>query len=101
MDRMFFNCSSLTSLVFGSFNPVSVTDMSLIFYNCSSLTTIYVTDAFITTHITSSLKHKAMFSNCTSLVGGNGTTYNSSYTNKTYARIDTNSTPGYFTLATN
>ena len=38
-----------------------------------------------------------MFYNCTSLVGGAGTTYNSSYTDKTYARIDSSSTPGYFT----
>lgn len=101
MRNMFRDCSSLTTLDLSSFNTSNVADISWIFYNCSSLTTIYVTDAFITTHITSSLKHKAMFSNCTSLVGGNGTTYNSSYTNKTYARIDTNSTPGYFTLGTN
>lgn len=38
-----------------------------------------------------------MFSGATNLVGGNGTTYNSGRTNKTYARIDTPGTPGYFT----
>ena len=38
-----------------------------------------------------------MFEDCKKIVGGNGTTYNSSYTDKTYARIDTASTPGYFT----
>lgn len=27
----------------------------------------------------------------------NGTTYDSSYTDKTYARVDTVETPGYFT----
>ena len=36
-----------------------------------------------------------MFRGCTSLVGGSGTVYNSSYTNKTRARIDTASAPGY------
>ena len=40
-----------------------------------------------------------MFFNCTSLVGGQGTTYNSSNpTDKTYAHIDGGpSNPGYFT----
>jgi hypothetical protein len=32
------------------------------------------------------------------LVGGNGTLYNSSHSNKEYARIDKEETPGYFTL---
>ena len=39
-----------------------------------------------------------MFTSDTNLVGGNGTTYNGSYRDKTYARIDTEETPGYFTL---
>ena len=39
----------------------------------------------------------SMFSGCTSIVGRNGTTYNSSYTTATYARIDTEEEPGYFT----
>ena len=40
-----------------------------------------------------------MFSNCTSLVGGNGTTYDSTKTDKSMAVIDTVGTPGYLTLA--
>lgn len=31
------------------------------------------------------------------MVPGAGTTYNDSYTDKTYARIDTADTPGYLT----
>ena len=47
-----------------------------------------------------------MFNSCnakiTNLVGGAGTTYNSSKIDKTYARIDGGtSNPGYFTLKTN
>ena len=38
-----------------------------------------------------------MFTGCTNLVGGNGTTYDSTKVDKTYARIDTASTRGYFT----
>ena len=39
-----------------------------------------------------------MFYGCTSLVCGNGTIYNSSHVDATYARVDTPSTPGYLTL---
>lgn len=38
-----------------------------------------------------------MFNGATNLVGGNGTAYNSSRINKTYARIDAPGAPGYFT----
>ena len=40
-----------------------------------------------------------MFTGCTSLVGGQGTVYDSTKVDKTYARIDGGtSSPGYFTL---
>ena len=39
-----------------------------------------------------------MFGECTSLVGGQGTTYDTNHTNKVYAHIDVGpSDPGYFT----
>ena len=38
-----------------------------------------------------------MFEGCTSLVGGSGTTYDSSHTDAEYARIDMASSPGYLT----
>ena len=54
---------------------------------------------FNTNAVTSS---SDMFYNTTNLVGGSGTTYNSSYIDKTYARIDGGtSLPGYFTLKNN
>ena len=40
-----------------------------------------------------------MFYNCTSLVGGNGTTYANSRTGYTYMRVDTTGTPGYLTAS--
>jgi hypothetical protein len=40
-----------------------------------------------------------MFYGCTDIVGGNGTSYNFSHTDATYARIDRAGTPGYFTQA--
>ena len=71
------------------------------FQNCSSLTTIYVSEFNSETNTgwtTSAVTNSGnMFSNCTKIVGGNGTTYNSSYVDKTYAVIDKTGTPGYLT----
>ena len=69
--------------------------MSNMFYFLENLTTIYASNNFNTSAVTNS---DGMFSRSSKLVGGNGTKYNSSYEDKTYARIDTSSTPGYFTL---
>ena len=69
--------------------------MEGMFVNCSQATTIYAGSAWSTNAVTSSA---GMFSNCTKLVGGKGTTYNSSHTDKAYAHIDGGpSNPGYFT----
>ena len=96
MTCMFYDCSSLTSLDLSSFNTSKVTDMRVLFYNCNNLRTVYVGNGWSTAAVTSST---SMFENCTSLVGGQGTTYNSSNpTDKTYAHIDGGpSNPGYFT----
>ena len=94
MEGMFNPCASLTTLNLGSFNTSKVTNMSYMFNGSTSLKTIYVSDKFVTTAVTSST---SMFGNMPKLVGGNGTKYNSSHVDKTYARIDKSSTPGYFT----
>ena len=96
MNGMFSNCSSLTSLDLSSFNTSKVTNMGWMFSNCSNLRTIYVGNSWSTAAVTSSTN---MFSDCTSLVGGQGTTYNASNPkDKTYAHIDGGtSNPGYFT----
>ncbi len=95
MEGMFNPCTSLTTLDLSTFNTSKVTNMSYMFNGSTSLNTIYVSDKFVTTAVTSST---SMFGNMPKLVGGNGTKYNSSYVNKTYARIDGGtSNPGYFT----
>ena len=94
MEGMFNPCASLTTLNLGSFNTSKVTNMSYMFNGSTSLKTIYVSDKFVTTAVTSST---SMFGNMPKLVGGNGTKYNSSHVDKTYARIDKSGTPGYFT----
>ena len=94
---MFSQCESLTSLDLSGFNTAKVTSMSGMFYGCKNLKTILVSDAFTTAAVTAS---GLMFSNCTALKGGNGTAFDSSKVDKTYARIDgKDGQPGYFTRA--
>ena len=95
MRQMFWRCSGLTSIDVSGFDTSRVTDMTQMFYDCSMLTTIYASTTFDTTRVIDS---NYMFDGCTSLQGGNGTTYNDSYTDKTRACIDGGpSNPGYFT----
>ena len=69
--------------------------MNYMFYYSYKLTTIYVSDKFNTNNVTNSSN---MFNYATKLVGGSGTKYDSTKTDKTYARIDGGtSNPGYFT----
>ena len=94
MSCMFGN-SQATILDVSSFDTSNVTDMSSMFDFSYSLTTIYVSSKFKTDKVTDST---GMFYDCTKLIGGAGTKYNSSYVDKTYARIDGGtSNPGYFT----
>ncbi len=94
MYAMFYK-SQIITLDVSSFDTSNVTDMSYMFNNSIKLKTIYASNKFKTDLVTSSSN---MFYNSILLVGGLGTTYNSSYVDKTYARIDGGtSSPGYFT----
>ena len=93
MSVMFLR-TNVTSLDLSSFDTSKVANMNNMFSSMSNLTTIYVSDKFDVTNVRES---SYMFYGNTKLKGGNGTTYNDSYRDKTYARIDTASTPGYFT----
>ena len=95
MNNMFGNCRGLTSLDLSNFTTETVNNMRYMFYYCNNLTTIYVGNGWSTASVTNSDK---MFYRCTKLVGGNGTTYDSSHINADYAHIDGGpSNPGYFT----
>ena len=94
MNEMFYN-SQATTLDVSNFNTSNVTNMAQMFNSSTNLKTIYVSNKFNTDKVTDSSR---MFRGCTNLVGGAGTKYNSSYVDKTYARIDGGtSNPGYFT----
>ena len=96
MSWMFNHCNDLTSLDLSNFNTSNVDRMTCMFYGCYNLRTIYVGNGWSTAAVTYS---SDMFTGCTSLVGGQGTAYNSSNPkDKTYAHIDGGtSNPGYFT----
>ena len=96
MNAMFFCCSGLTSLDVSGFKTDNVTSMSYMFYDCSTLTTIYASEENWSTDKVTDYGGN-MFSGCTKLVGGNGTKYDASHTDKEYARIDKPGAPGYFT----
>ena len=111
MSGLFTNCKKIQELDLSSWDTSNVTEMGPgedelqngadnlqgiegMFDGCENLKTIYVSNKFNTSNV---IKSSHMFFGCTSLIGGNGTTYNSSKTDKEYARIDKPGELGYFT----
>ena len=99
MGEMFYGMSSLTNLDVGNFNTSNVTNMDAMFYGMSGVSKIYVGNYWSVNNVSESIN---MFKYCSNLVGGSGTTYDSSHIGKEYARVDDpqNGKPGYFTLKT-
>ena len=95
MVYMFYN-TGLTQLDLTSFNTSNVTDMSSMFADCSNLQTILVGKGWNLDNVTESVD---MFAGCKSLEGCEGTQWDASYTDKTYARGDCgDDEPGYLWL---
>lgn len=95
MGAMFHSSKGLTSLDLSGFNTANVTDMGMMFFHCSGLTTIYVGDGWSTNKVENG---GDVFNDCTSLVGGMGTSYDANHVDYTYAHIDGGTAnPGYFT----
>ena len=97
MRNMFYGCENIKSLDLSSFDIDTEKGVSAMFSESPSLVTIYASEK-IKSLQTLDIH---MFDGCTSLIGGNGTKYNSLHVDAEYARIDTELTPGYFTLKTN
>ena len=96
MDAMFYRCYKLTSLDLSSFNTANVTDMSELFRGSSALQTIYVGDGWQMSDMALTVSRN-LFNDCTSLVGGQGTTYDANHVDADYAHIDGGpNNPGYF-----
>ncbi len=96
---MFKGCSMLETVDLSSIDFSDVITTVNMFSGCSSLKTIKVANG---TDLSNTQNDYNMFYDCTSLVGGNGTTYDDTHVGKEYAIIDgANDLPGYFTLKTN
>ena len=103
MEGMFWG-TPVTTLDLSSFDTSNVTKMTGMFYDCENLKTIYASDKFVTSNVISEDTFSfSIFRFNSSLVGGNGTKFDGSNYGKygsgdiALARIDTASTPGYFT----
>jgi hypothetical protein len=78
-----------------SFNTSKLLETYSMFDGCTQLKTVYVGDGWDMSKVTN---HGSMFSGCSSLVGGNGSTVAKlGAVDKTYACADTPETPGYLT----
>ena len=99
MRNMFYNCQELEVLDLSSFDTSKVNSISFLFSNCSSLRTIYVSDSWNLSSLSSTY---SIFSSNLSIVGGAGTTFDSNHTDTSYAHVDEGpSNPGYFTYKAN
>ena len=95
MESMFANCESLEVIDMSSFNTAEVRFVNGMFSGCPALKTIYVGNDWSTGEV---IQGSSMFTDCTNLVGGAGTTYDADHTDYTYAHIDGGTAnPGYFT----
>ena len=89
MSYMFSSCEGLTSLDLSNFDTKEVTNMSKMFWNSSALKTIYVSDKFVTTKVSSGAN---MFQDCENLKGFIDYISNKDKDNNEYANYKT----GYF-----
>ena len=94
-NTSFYNIPLVEELDMSAFDTSSALNMYHMFAGDTGLRTIYATNKFTP----ASESTVEMFSGCTSLVGGSGTTFNYSKIDGEYARIDNPpNEPGYFTL---
>ena len=90
-----FRGTILETIDFSSVQLGTISSSVGMFEDCVNLTRIYASSNWV---FANSSDTSMMFYGCTSLVGGNGTVFDSSKTDKTMAVIDTPGAPGYLTL---
>lgn len=94
---LFQNCSGVTTLDLCGLDPSTITKWGYAFANMSSLTIIKVDSTWeLPSGLSSSAKNQCFYGS-KSLVGGNGTAFDSSKVSADMAVIDTADTPGYLT----
>ena len=99
MTNLFTNCSSLSEIDLTNFDMSACRNITAMFYGCTSLTTIYCNDDWSAyPSLTFISNANSVFNECTSLVGGMGTTLDTDHLDESYARPDGGTdAPGYFT----
>ena len=112
LRHLFNECHSLETLDLSNFDTSRILDTWGMFGNCQRLTTIYASEKFVLAQVEDNYypgkwngetfspgdTSQYMFAGCTNvLVGGNGTRFDSTMTDKTYALIDKPGQKGYFT----
>lgn len=91
--HLFSGANNITEIDLTKIDMNKVTDLKETFAYCHKLKTIYVQNDYAGTSNDSDT-----FIDCTSLIGGAGTKYDSTFIDSTGARIDGGSSnPGYFT----
>ncbi len=96
MRYMFDSCNNLISIDLTGWNLQSIELMSDAFYSLENLETIYCDFDFSEVDFYAPPTH--VFTDTPKLRGGNGTLYSEDNCSYVYARVDTEDTPGYFTL---
>ena len=94
MRKMFCKCTALTALDLRCFDTAKVTEMTSMFSGMSAVEAITVSDKWSTAAVTEG-NGADMFCDCQKLTGGNGTAFDSTKTDSSYARIDKPGQPGY------
>lgn len=95
MQHTFNSCEGLTEIDLSGLNPSSLEDLAYTFGGCGSLVTIWADADWALP--ASGVSGFQTFYQCTSLVGGAGTTYASSRAGYQYMRIDGVGGAGYLT----
>lgn len=90
-----YGSSSGITIDLSGWKPSSLTSLNGMFADCKYLKTVYVGSDWV---LPSGAAGDYMFTNCTSLKGGNGTSYSAANTGVSYAVADKSGTKGYFTL---
>ena len=95
MQHTFNSCTGLTEIDLSGLDPSSLEDLAYTFGGCGSLVTIWADADWALP--SSGVSGFQTFYQCTSLVGGAGTTYASSRAGYQYMRIDGVGGAGYLT----